>query len=225
MTLQLPLSLGHRSAFGERDFLVSPSNKDAVAWLDLWPNWPNQTMVIYGPADCGKTHLARVWQARNGAHLISPGNLTENFFPSQLDGIEACIIDDVEKLADESALLHLHNILGEREGHLLLTSRTPPARWQLKLADLRSRMKAATAVKVGLPDDTLIRAILIKLFADRQLHIGSEVINFLITRIERSFTFANRLVRLMDEAALAGQRRITVPLAREVIMSLEKERG
>jgi chromosomal replication initiation ATPase DnaA len=223
VTTQLPLSLGHRSAHGDTDFLVAPCNQDAVAWLDRWPDWPGQTTVIYGPARCGKTHLAHVWQSRSGARLIAPKHLTTDALPDILEGVNAFVIDDVDEQMDELALLHLHNMLGERAGHLLLTSSVPPARWNIQLKDLQSRMNAAPAVAVGFPDDALIGSILIKLFADRQLHIGIDVIGFLVARIERSFASVHRIVRLLDEAALAGHRRITVPLARDVVSKLAKE--
>lgn len=222
MTTQLPLSLGHRPALGDNDFLVAPCNQDAVAWLDRWPDWPGPALAIHGPARCGKTHLAQVWQARSGACLIAPDHLTTYGLPDALDGVSASVIDDVSDRIDERALLHLHNLLSERGGHLLLTSREPPARWPLAIADLRSRMNAAPAVSVGRPDDALIGAVLIKLFTDRQLHVGSEVIGFLLARIERSFAAAHRAVALLDETALAGHRRITVPLAREVVDRLEE---
>ena len=184
---------------------------------------PVRQTVIYGPSRCGKTHLAHVWQARSGARLIAPKHLTSDALPDVLEGVNACVIDDVDEQMDELALLHLHNMLGERAGHLLLTSSAPPARWKVQLKDLQSRMNAAPAVAVGLPDDALIGGILIKLFADRQLHIGTDVIGYLVARIERSFASAHRVVSLLDEAALAGHRRITVPLARDVISQLDKE--
>ena len=221
MTAQLPLSLGHRPALEDSDFLVAPCNQDAVAWLDRWPEWPGPALAIHGPARCGKTHLAHVWQARSSAKLIVPELLTADALPELLNGVSACVIDDVAERIDERALLHLHNLLSERGGYLLLTSREPPARWPLTLADLQSRMNAASAVSVGRPDDALISAVLIKLFADRQLQVGSDVIGFLLARIERSFAAAYQAVAMLDETALAGHRRITVPLARDVVSRLD----
>ncbi len=119
--------------------------------------------------------------------------------------------------ADEEALLHLYNLLAERQGHLLLAAREPPARWTIGLADLRSRLLAAPAVAVEAPDDALLGAVLVKLFADRQLRISEEVIAYLLPRIERSFAAAQAIVAALDRAALAGQRAVTVPLARDVL--------
>ncbi|WP_371821790.1 HdaA/DnaA family protein [Skermanella sp. TT6] len=218
---QLPLDLGHRPAMGADDFLVAPSNEAAVAWLDLWPNWPAPALVIFGPAGCGKTHLAQVWRARTQAPRVEPGDLRIESLPRLLDEAAAVVIDNADRgtgdARTERALFHLYNLARETGGHLLLTSESAPAHWGIKLPDLRSRLMAAPAVAVGAPDDALLAAILVKLFADRQLRVGGDVIRFLVTHMERSFDAARRLVADLDAAALAARRRITVPLARRVL--------
>jgi chromosomal replication initiation ATPase DnaA len=100
---------------------------------------------------------------------------------------------------------------------LLLASREPPARWTIGLADLRSRLLAAPAIAVEAPDDALLGALLVKLFADRQLRISEDLIAYLLPRIERSFAAAQMVVAALDEAALAGQRAVTVRLARDIL--------
>ncbi|UEM23997.1 DNA replication protein [Skermanella mucosa] len=206
---------------GADDFLVAPSNEAAVAWLDLWPNWPAPALVIFGPAGCGKTHLAQVWRARTQAPRVEPGDLRIETLPRLLSEAAAVVIDNADRgtgdARAERALFHLYNLARETGGHLLLTSESAPARWGINLPDLRSRLMAAPAVAVGAPDDALLAAILVKLFADRQLRVGHDVIRFLVTHMERSFDAARRLVADLDAAALAARRRITVPLARRVL--------
>jgi DnaA regulatory inactivator Hda len=210
---QLPLDLGHRPASGREDFLVAPCNEAAVAWLDRWPRWSAPALVLCGPAGCGKTHLVQVFRARSGACLLDPGTLSVANLPSRLGDARAAIIDPAQAMP-EQALFHLYNLLAERGGHLVLTAREPPARWTIALADLRSRLLAAALAEVAAPDEALIAALLIKLFADRQIEIGEDVIAYLVPRLERSFDAAQSAVALLDRAALAAQRRITVPLAR-----------
>jgi chromosomal replication initiation ATPase DnaA len=214
---QLAFDLGHRPAYGREDFLVSPCNSDAVAWLDRWPAWPAPALTVYGPAGCGKSHLARVWRVRSGASVMAREELVIAALHERLGGGKAVIVEDADRGFEEEALLHLYNMLAERGGHLLLTSAIAPARLALKLADLRSRLVAAPAVAVALPDEVLIGALLVKLFADRQLRVGAELIGFLVTRMERSYEAARALVDLLDAAALAARRPITIPLAREVL--------
>ena len=213
---QLILDLGHRPALGERDFLVAPCNQAAVQWLDCWPDWPAPALAIHGPAGCGKTHLARVFAARSRAPILEAERVTTASVPARLGEARACVVDDADR-ADAEPLLHLYNLIAERGGHLLLTAREPPARWPGLLPDLRSRLAAAPAVGVSAPDDALLAALLVKLFADRQLAVGEEVVLFLVHQMERSFDAARRLVADLDAAALRDRRSITIPLARSLL--------
>ncbi|MEW5703605.1 MAG: DNA replication protein [Pseudomonadota bacterium] len=213
---QLPLDLGHRPALGNEDFLVAPSNKTAVDWIDRWPDWPGTGLFLYGPPGSGKTHLAQVWLARaNGVFFRAAGLSLAEPRAILAEG-RACVVEDAAA-ADETALLHLHNALVERKGHLLLTDREPPARWRIGLADLRSRLLALPAVWLAPPDDQLFAAVLVKLFNDCQLAVGEEVIGYLLSRTERSFAAARDVVTALDKAALARRRRITVPFVRETL--------
>jgi chromosomal replication initiation ATPase DnaA len=214
MTTQLSFEFPHRPAFGVDDFLVAPSNAAAVAWLDRWPDWPSAALALHGPPGCGKTHLAHVWQARSDALLCAGAALTASAVPELAAG--PVVIDGAEEAAARP-LLHLVNLVAERGRHLLLTSPEPPARWQTALPDLRSRLVAMPEVAVLAPDEALIGAVLLKLFADRQLAVGEDVVVFLLHRMERSFAAARRIVAALDAAALAAHRRITVKLARRVL--------
>jgi chromosomal replication initiation ATPase DnaA len=213
---QLPLDLGFRPALGRADFLIAPCNAAAIAWIDRWPGWPAPALALWGPAGSGKTHLLEVWRARSNAVAIAPAALTSAALPQLLGAARAAAIDDAQS-ADEEALLHLYNVLAERQGHVLLAARKPPARWTMGLADLRSRLLAAPAVAVEAPDDALLGAVLVKLFADRQLRISEDLIAYLLPRIERSFAAAQAIVAALDEAALAGQRAVTVRLAHALL--------
>lgn len=222
MTDQLALRFAHRPAMGEADFLVTDSNLEAVAWIDRWPGWPAPALTVHGPAGCGKTHLTQVWRARSGASVASAADLAVADVPALVAlGGGRVALERPDAGVDERALLHLYNVVAERRGSLLLTAEAPPARWGVGLPDLASRLAAAPAVAVRPPDDTLMAAVLIKLFEDRQIAIGHDVVDFLLLRLERSFAAARALVAASDEAALAARRRITIPLVREVLGRLD----
>jgi chromosomal replication initiation ATPase DnaA len=217
MTRQMLLDLGHRAALGREDFLVAPSNRDAVAWIDLWPNWPAPGLVIYGPEACGKTHLAEVWRARSGAWLVMPSDIAGREAPAIAEGALTLVIEQADRGTDERALLHLFNYVAAQGGSLLLTAHAPPAQWRVALPDLRSRLTALPAVAVGAPDDALIEAVMVKQFADRQIRVSPDVIAYLVPRLERSLATVRDVVATLDAAALAERRAVTVPLARQVL--------
>lgn len=219
MSRQMALDLGHRAALGREDFLVAPGNRDAVAWIDLWPDWPAPGLVLYGPEASGKTHLAHVWRARSGARLLRVEEVTGEA-PAILGEARAVVIEGLERGGDERALFHLYNYVAAERGSLLLTATVPAPRWPLRLPDLRSRVAALPAVALGAPDDALIEAVMVKQFSDRQLRVAPEVIAYLLPRLERSLASVRRIVDALDAAALAERRPVTVPLARDVLHSL-----
>jgi len=217
---QLVLDLGHRQAFGRDDFLVAPGNRDAVDWIDRWPDWPGHVLAIFGPAGCGKSHLAHVFALRAQAAVISAADVTAEAVPHLLEGRKALVLEDGDTVAAPRGLLHLFNAVKEHGGHLLLTAREPPARWPVTLADLQSRLASVPAVRIAAPDDAMIEAVLVKLFADRQLNVGPDVVAYLVSHMDRSFAAARQVVARADAAALTGKRAVTVPLIKQVLDTL-----
>lgn len=221
MGQQLALSLAYRPALAREDFLVSDANEQAVAWLDRWPDWPGPGLVVIGPRGCGKSHLAAVWRERSGAGDLA-GRLTEAGVPELAERAAHWLLDDADRFletsgaAGERALLHLYNLIRDREGSLLLTMSKAPAGLSTGLADLRSRLGALPAVTVKPPDEALLAGLLVKQFADRQLDVGEDVIRYIMARTERSFEGVRRAVAQIDTYALARRRRVTVRLLREL---------
>jgi chromosomal replication initiation ATPase DnaA len=214
---QLPLALGHRAARARADFLVADSNAAAVAWVDRWPDWPGPGLALYGAAGCGKSHLAHVFATRSDARVVGPEAILSASVPGLLADRMAWVIDGADLDCDERGLLHFLNAIAERRGHVLLTARAAPARWPVTLPDLASRLAAMPAVAIAPPDDALLAAVLVKLFADRQLAIGADVVDYLVGRMERSFAAASAMVERLDRAALAERRAVTVPMVRKML--------
>lgn len=222
MERQLTFDLGRRPALGREDFFVSPANAAAVTAIEDWTGWPQGKLVLVGPEGAGKTHLVAVWSALSGAAILHASALGQADLPGLAAG-GAVAVRDADRVSDEAALFHLHNLLAEARGALLLSARTPPARWPLRLPDLASRMQAASVVTLGPPDDALLGAALLKGFADRQLAVQPSLLEYLIPRMDRSMAGAARLVAALDAAALEGKRPVNRTLAALVLARLDKD--
>jgi chromosomal replication initiation ATPase DnaA len=211
---QLILDLPVRTALGRSDFFVSPANALALAALDASPSWPQGKMLLTGPAGSGKTHLAHVWAADRGASLHPSDTL-----PARPIG--PLVVEDIDRIAGdiarETALFHLHNNALAGGAPLLMTSRAAPAALPFALPDLASRLHATAIAALLPPDDALLSAVLVKLFADRQIAVPANLITWLVTRMDRSLSEAGRLVALMDARALATGRPVTRALAAAVL--------
>jgi chromosomal replication initiation ATPase DnaA len=209
---QLPLGLALPTSWAREDFLEVPGNAAALAAVD---GETQPALALYGPPGSGKTHLANIWAARHGARLVGPAELTA----AAVDQLaqQPLALDDADREADPVALFHLINLMRERRHALLLTGSAAPAHWSYTLPDLMSRLKAMPAERIAEPDDALLSAVLVKLFADRQLQVGEDVVKYLSARIERSCRAARDWVAVLDAAALAENRAVTVVLARRLL--------
>jgi chromosomal replication initiation ATPase DnaA len=212
----LPLFRGPR--YGPADFLVTASNAEAAAWLNKPVEWPGGRLAIWGEAGCGKTHLLHVWREKSGAAIWFGPDLRA-FADLPPHGIAV----DHADAADETALFHLLNAAGEAGLPLLLASRDAPARWPVRLPDLRSRLRAITAVQIAAPDDSLLRALLPRLLADRLIRLPEPVLMWLLSRLPRTVPLLAEAVARLDAVALEHHRDITVPMAREVLAGLMAE--
>ena len=224
MVRQLTLDLPVRAALGRGDFMVSPSNAGAVAALD--GPWLQGKLVLTGPSGSGKSHLAQVWAGEQGAVALAGAEIAGAAL-GQMD-TRAVLVDDADEVAGdpagEQALFHLHNLVLAAGGQLLLTGVDAPARWPIALPDLASRLAATTTAALNPPDDPLLAALLVKLFADRQLRVTPGLIAYLVKRMDRSFAAAGALVAALDARALAERRAVTRPLAGEVLDSTRQTR-
>jgi chromosomal replication initiation ATPase DnaA len=185
--------------------------------VERWPDWPARTLALVGPRGSGKSHLAAIWAERAGARIVAARTLDEAAVPAALSSGAVVVEDVAEGAVNERALFHLLNIAGEEQGHVLVTAQSAPAAWTLQLADLASRLRAVPVVTVAPPDDALFRAVMVKLFADRQLTVDEALLVYLERRVERSLIAAQRIVAALDGEALRQHRPVTRALAAEFL--------
>jgi chromosomal replication initiation ATPase DnaA len=216
---QLALALGFGDSFAREDFLAGPPNAAALALIERWPDWPSRAAVMVGPEGSGKSHLAAIWAERSGARFVAGRALVLADVPAQL-ATGALVLEDLGVGGfDERAVFHLLNLVNEQAASVLITAQT--ATWAIALPDLASRLRALPVVTLAPPDDALLRAVLVKLFADRQIAADEALVAFLTSRIERSFAAARRAVASLDQEALRQHRPVTRVLAAELFRNDE----
>ena len=214
---QLALALPHAESFAREDFLEGPSNAAALALIDRWPDWPSRVVALVGPEGAGKSHLAAIWANGAGARFLAGRALERAHVPGAL-ATGALVVEDLtDGQFDERALFHLLNLARERRAYVLITTAVAVGELPIRTADLKSRLRLAPSVSLDPPDDALLRAVLVKLFIDRQLVVDTTVVDFLALRIERSLAAAAETVAALDREALSRGRRITRPMAAELV--------
>jgi chromosomal replication initiation ATPase DnaA len=217
---QLPLPFSPSRSFAAADFVPGAANEEARAWIARWPDWPQRRLALWGPAGSGKSHLAAIWRARAAAAVITGPALAAtapDAVPALLPQSGAILVEDAAAVSQGRPLLHLINAAAEAGGSLLLVARQPPARWDIALPDLRSRLAAMAAVAIAAPDEALVTAVLAKLLADRQITLRPELLSFLALRLPRDFATIHALAAGLDRASLAAGRRITRSLASDAL--------
>jgi chromosomal replication initiation ATPase DnaA len=214
---QLAFALDHEESFAREDFLAGACNAAALALIEHWPDWPGPTLALIGPEGSGKSHLAAIWAAAAGARFVACRALAAAQLPGAL-ATGALVVEDLRAgQFDERALFHLLNLAREERAFVLLTAASAPGSWTIDIPDLASRLKALPIATVSAPDDALLRAVLVKLFADRQIVVDESLVGYLVKRIERSFAAARTVVAELDREAMRRQRPLTRALAAEIL--------
>lgn len=216
---QATLPLAGAPSYRPEDYVVTPSNAQAYQLITHWPQWPESRLALTGPAGSGRTHLAHIWAALSQARPLRADDLQRGLPDAlrQAQPQDAFWLDDCEK-CEEEAFFHLLNLARERGCFLLMTAQQ---HYQPNLPDLSSRWRALPKAILQTPDDTLLEAALMKLFADRQLKVSPEVISYLIARIPRTLPYALQLVDEIDRLSLENKCRINIPLSRNALERLK----
>ncbi len=236
MADQLVFPFRVRPHLSRADFIVAEPNRQAVQFIDSWPDWPARAAALYGPPRSGKSHLAQIWAAASGAveivlagpapapggnGKVVPANIeaTERRV-AELSGAAAILIEDMD-LAGYAPSFERDRLLMalfERPGtHVLFTGRGAPSTWPAATGDVRSRFDALLAFPLWQPDEVLLGALVRKHFADRQLEVSEGVVARILIHVERTPEAVAAFVGRIDAKALSEQRPVTERLVTDLI--------
>lgn len=211
---QLILPLETRPALGREDFIVAPGNREAVAFIDSFPDWPAPAAALVGPAGSGKSHLAAAWAARANARTIDAAAIDDDAL-----GFAAIVVENMGVTRPDAARDAVIFALLERGAIVLLTGREAPSQWSATIPDLVSRYRALLTFQLWETDDALLAALARKLFGDKQLAVPDAVIEQMVRSLERSPEAVRDFVARADAKAFAEKRPVTVALVRELLQS------
>lgn len=225
---QLPLAFEHKPFLGKEDFMVAGCNVEAYTFVENWPDWPFFAICLYGPEGSGKTHLANMFSDKVSVAThypykipcIKAQELTMDMPPKLFARHNCLIVEGLNSKINNEAMFHLYNLYRNEGGFILFTSETAPARLDIKLPDLRSRLNIVPSIEIKEPDDDLLSALIVKLFMDRQVVISQDILNYIVQNMQRSFAFARKLVIEIDNISLARKRAVSVPIVKEAIAAL-----
>ena len=213
---QLLLDFDYKTNFNEHDFYLSKSNSNAFNLINSWPNWNKKILNISGEKFSGKSHLANIFRLKSKAFLVK-GNKIDNSIFKSLKLNECIIIDDFEECKEEEILYSIFNLIDQDSKYLLINSLKPINEIKFKLPDLTSRSKNCLYAEIENPDDELLFAIILKNFSDRQIKIEKKIINFIISRIDRSYRKIDEFIYKIDELSLKKKKPINLKTIKEIL--------
>ncbi len=198
------------------DFFVSKSNKHVFNFLDNWPNWNKKFLNIIGEKFSGKTHLVNIFLKKyNGIKFDSKLFKDEDLKKVKI--FENIVLENFDEHIDEKLIYTLINIIEQDNKFLVITSKTPVVNINFKLDDLRSRLKNFLLQNIEQPDDELIFAIIIKNLSDRQISMDKKFIDYIIKRVDRSYSKIFDFIYKIDEISLKKKKSIDFKIIKEVL--------
>ena len=213
---QLLLDFEQKKNFNEHDYYVSKSNYFAFNIVDNWPKWEKRILNICGEKFSGKTHLANIFHLKSNALKIKGSKINDEIL-NKIKLFESIIIDEFDNNCEEKLLYSIFNLIDQDSKYLLINSLEPINELKFKLPDMTSRSKNCLVAKIESPDDDLIFAIILKNFSDRQIKIEKKIIEFIINRIDRSYSKIYEFIYKIDELSLKKKKPINLKTIKEIL--------
>ena len=213
---QLLLDFDIKRNFNEHDYYVSDSNYFAFNLINKWPKWEKKILNISGEKFSGKTHLANILRRKRSALFLNEKEINNDLF-KKIKLNEIIIIDGFSNMIDENLTYSIFNLVDQDSKYLLITSEIPLSEMNFKLPDLTSRSRNMLYAKINPPDDELIFAIILKNFSDRQIKLEKKIIEFVISRIDRSYSKISEFIYKIDELSLKKKKPINFKTIKEIL--------
>jgi len=213
---QLLLNFNFKKSFNDHDYYVSDSNYFAFNLIDKWPKWEKRILNIHGEKFSGKTHLSKIFQSKSSAIYLNEKDISNEIF-KKIKLYESIIIDEFSNKFEENLIYSIFNLVDQDNKYLLINTETPLSEIKFKLPDLVSRSKNSLQAKIDPPNDELIFALILKNFSDRQIKLEKQIIEFIVNRIERSYSKISEFIYKVDELSLKKKKPINLKTVKEIL--------
>ena len=213
---QLLLNFNQKQNFSYNDFYVSKCNYYAFQLIENWPKWEKNIINVYGENNCGKSHLSSIFKNKHKAEIIDEKQLSNEIF-KKLKISQNIILENFKNITDEKILFSFFNFIDQDNKFLIINSSLPMTSMKFNLKDLVSRANNFISAEIKKPDDDLIFALILKNFSDKQIKIDKKVIDYIVKRIDRSYSKISEFIYKIDEISLKKKKRIDIKLIKEII--------
>ena len=213
---QLLLNFNQKQNFSYNDFYVSKCNYYAFQLIENWPKWEKNIINIYGENNCGKSHLSSIFKSKHKAEIIEEKYLNNEIF-KKLKISQNIILENFNNITDEKILFSFFNFIDQDNKFLIINSNLPMTSMKFNLKDLVSRVNNFISAEIKKPDDDLIFALILKNFSDKQIKIDKKVIDYIVKRIDRSYSKISDFIYKIDEISLKKKKSIDIKLIKEII--------
>ena len=213
---QTIIKFDYEQNFKDQDFFISNSNKHIFNLLDVWPKWEKNFLNIIGEKFSGKTHIINIFLEKFKGIKISSKKL-DNEFLKKIKIYQNIVLEDLDEVVDENLLYTFLNIIDQDNKYLIITTKKPITNIEFKLKDLKSRSSNFLLLNIEKPDDELIFALILKNLSDRQISIEKKLIDYVIKRIDRSYSKIFDFIYKIDEISLKKKKSIDLKIIKEAL--------
>ena len=217
MPRQLSLGLPFTVSYDPADFITGGCNQEAALLMRKRSEWSDAFLCVVGAAGSGKTHLCALFHAYNPtAFMQNPETLSDEIINEHRE-TSCFIIDNADKVKDETAFFHLLNLVRENKGALLMTAQSPPLEWRVTLPDLRSRLSSFSVTFLRSPDENFLTDVLLKLLSDRQIGADRDLIAQMVKYIRHDFHTVRETADLIDTGLYEIKRPLSLSVFKKII--------
>ncbi|WP_440679408.1 hypothetical protein [Candidatus Pelagibacter sp. HIMB1517] len=213
MTEQRIFNFNNTKNFFEENLIRDTSNSNVLNFLDKFPNWETKLINIVGEKKSGKSFILQLFRKKKQFNYISNIEDFEKKY-DELFLVDKLILDGFQINEDKFFSLINHFILHKK--YLIISSREPLTMLEIKLLDLKSRLKEFLLIEIQNPSDDLIYSLILKYFSDNQIVIKKDLVEYIVKKIDRSYSSIEKFLIKLNDQSIIKKKKIDYKLINEV---------